>query len=391
LGPLPPDLASQELVRAAWEGLDPHKVWDAHAHLAGTGDSTSGIRIHPDMQSLAGLSEYARRLFFMNAACAVDGKPSVDAAYMGRMRSLVDAFPPGFKVLLFAFERVFNARGEIQWDSTALYVPDAYARDLARTHPQRFEWVASIHPYRRDCVVALEEAARDGARAVKWLPAAMGIDPASPQCDDFYAAAARLGMPLITHAGLERAVPGSDRQEWGNPLRLRRALDAGVRVVVAHCASMGEDRDLDAGLYGPYVSSFDLFARLMGEKRFEGRLFGDISAITQAVRARIALARILRSGEWHPRLLNGSDYPLPGLMPIFSVDALVAEGLLDAAAAPVLSRIRRHNAMLFDFVTKRLVAVEGKRLPASVFETRGFFARAGPPRGALNRTAQKIR
>ena len=37
----------------------------------------------------------------------------------------------------------------------------------------------------------------------------------------------------------------------GNPLRLRRALDAGVRVVVAHCASMGQDRDLDAGANGP--------------------------------------------------------------------------------------------------------------------------------------------
>ena len=50
---------------------------------------------------------------------------------------------------------------------------------------------------------------------------------------------------LIAHGGLERAVLGREAHDFGNPLRLRRALDAGVRVVVAHCASMGEDRDLD--------------------------------------------------------------------------------------------------------------------------------------------------
>ena len=86
----------------------------------------------------------------------------------------------------------------------------------------------------------------------------------------------------------------------------------------------------------------------------------------------------MRTPAWHARLLNGSDYPLPGLMPIFSPDSLVAAGLLDASAAPVLTEIRKHNVLLFDFVTKRALRAEGKRLPASVFETRGFF---DAPRG----------
>ncbi len=73
------------------------------------------------------------------------------------------------------------------------------------------------------------------------------------------------GIPIVSHAGLERAVIGVDRQDYGNPLRLRRALDAGVRVVVAHCASMGQDRDIDKGPNGPYVDSFELFSRLLDE------------------------------------------------------------------------------------------------------------------------------
>jgi mannonate dehydratase len=279
----------------------------------------------------------------------------------------------GVKLLLFAFERAYGEDGRRQDALTSLYVPDGYARELAREHSRYFEWVASIHPYRADCVAALEEAKRDGARAVKWLPGAMGMDPASPRCDRFYEAAARLNLPVISHAGLERAVLGTDTQDYGNPLRLRRALDAGVRVVVAHCASMGRDRDLDQGPNGPLVDSFSLFARLMQEKKYEKKLFGDISAMTQVTRAGPALAKVVEQEDWHPRLLNGSDYPLPGVMPIFSVDYLVSLKLVQETAAPVLKEIRTYNPLLFDFVLKRHLRSNGKALTKNIFETRPFF------------------
>jgi mannonate dehydratase len=204
----------------------------------------------------------------------------------------------------------------------------------------------------------------------------MGMDPGSPRCDRFYEAAARLKLPVISHAGLERAVLGTDTQDFGNPLRLRRALDAGVRVVVAHCASMGEDRDLDKGESGPYVDSFALFSRLFENRKYEKNLFGDISAMTQVTRAGPALAKVVEREEWHPRLLNGSDYPLPGVMPIFSVDYLVSLKLVEESAAPVLKEIRTYNPLLFDFVLKRHLRSKGKSLANGVFETRSFFAAA---------------
>jgi len=46
-------------VRAAWDGLDATKVWDAHAHLVGTGDSGSGITVNPAMESLLDPAQYA--------------------------------------------------------------------------------------------------------------------------------------------------------------------------------------------------------------------------------------------------------------------------------------------------------------------------------------------
>jgi predicted TIM-barrel fold metal-dependent hydrolase len=207
---------------------------------------------------------------------------------------------------------------------------------------------------------------------VKWLPSAMGIDPASSRCDRFYEVLSKNHIPLIAHAGLERAVLGREAHDFGNPLRLRRALEAGVRVVIAHCASMGQDQDFDRGPNGPYVDSFSLFVRVF--ERYPS-CYGDISAMTQVNRAGPALVRVVEEQGWHARLLNGSDYPLPGIMPIFSVDYLVSLGMIEASAADVLREIRLHNPLLFDFVLKRSLRSGGKSLAARVFETRGFFMR----------------
>lgn len=372
---LPRRLAAHELVREAWDGIDASRVWDSHAHLIGTGDSGSGIFVNPQTDSLLNPGQYARRLFLLNAGCVHDAPESVDRAYVERMRNLIDGMRPGAKLLLYAFERAYAESGAPDLAHTVFHVPDGYARDVARKYPDYFEWVASIHPYRKDAIEAIEQAKRDGARAVKWLPSAMGIDPASVRCERFYEALSKNNVPLVAHGGLERAVLGREAHDFGNPLRLRRALDAGVRVVVAHCASIGEDRDLDRGPNGPYVESFALFERLMGNSHYQNLLHGDISAMTQINRAGPALARVVENEGWHARLLNGSDYPLPGVMPIFSVDYLVSLKLVEASAAPVLKEIRLHNPLLFDFVLKRSLRSNGKAFAASVFETSLFFVR----------------
>ncbi len=377
---LPPALAQHPLVQAAWQGLNADEVWDCHAHLFGSGDSGEGLWVNPQMESLLSPLQLVQRLFYLNASCAHDAPGRVDESVVERLLNLVDGLRPGVKLLLFAFDWAHDDEGRQLPERSTFHVPDAYARRVAQGHPGEFEWAASIHPYRADAVAALEHAAAHRARAVKWLPPAQNIDPASSRCAAFYAAMARLDLPLITHAGEEKAVHGSDAQALGNPLKLRRALDAGVRVVVAHCASLGKGADLDAGAHAPPRDNFELFARLLGEARFVGRIFGDLSALPQLNRLRV-LRELLAHPEWHPRLLNGSDYPLPGVMPIFSVDKLVEAQLLDPAAASVLKTLRQYNPLLFDFVLKRSLRWEGRRFAAGVFETRRFFDahRATPP------------
>ena len=374
---LPRDPAIEQAILDAWNGIDPAAVWDCHAHLGGDGDSASGIWLHPAMASFERSMLYAQRLLYLNAACTGGMRGHVDDGFVTRLLRLLDGMQPGVKVVLLAMDWYHTEHGEPSRDTTAVHVPNDYAMAVASRHPQRFEWAASIHPYRADCVGALRAARAAGARAIKWLPPTMGIDPGSARCDAFYAELARLGLPLITHAGRESAVHFGAQQDLGNPLRLRRALDQGVRVVGAHCATLGKDRDIDRGEHGPYVDSFTLFARLMDDARYGALLHGDLSAIAQVNRAGPYLAYLLARTDWHPRLLNGSDYPLPGVMPIHSMSQMVRLGILDPDMAPVLAVIRERNSLLFDFVLKRHLRLGSIRLPNSVFETRAFFENAG--------------
>ena len=369
---LPGELAGNDLVAAAWEGVAADRFWDCHAHLLGLGDSGGGAWVNPDMRELTHPILYAQYAFFLNAAC-VDESSQIDHDYVGRLLSNLAGLAAGARIMLLAFDYAYDADGRRLTERSSFHVPNSYARDVARRHPDRLEWIASIHPYREDAVSALEDAVRGGAKAVKWLPPSMNIDPASPRCDAFYEALARLDLPLLSHGGLERAVHVPGAQALGNPLRLRRALEHGVRVIVAHCAALGDGEDLDAGANAPRVANFELFARLMGEPRYENRLFGDISAMTQLNRIGSALDTVLERDDWHDRLINGSDYPLPGVFPLFSMTAMVERGYIDEHEADTIRAIRPHNPLLFDFVLKRTIRHAGKRFAASVFETRGVF------------------
>ncbi len=372
--PIPEHLLRQDWVRDAWTGLDPSQVWDLHVHLLGAGDEGDGAWVNPAMRSLAHPFERIHFELYANAACADTSANQLASRYVERLLALHRAYPPGARLALLAMDYFHDEAGVRSPERTMFRISDGYAQRIAAQHPERFEWIASIHPYRQDCVEALERAAARRARAVKWIPSMMGIDPASPRCDRFYAALARLDLPLLTHGGEEHPLRGSSSPEFNNPLALRRPLEHGVRVVIAHCASAGVCLDTDRGRNAPAVECFTLFSRLMDDARFEGRLFGDLAAVAESSRVDSALARIIGNSAWHGRLLNGSDYPLPGFMPAVSLSRLVEAGHLIADRAPVLREIRQHNPLLFDFLLKRQLAVDGVRLPAPAFETARFFA-----------------
>jgi predicted TIM-barrel fold metal-dependent hydrolase len=203
---------------------------------------------------------------------------------------------------------------------------------------------------------------------VKWLPNAMGINPSDERCDPFYRKMKELNLVLLSHTGEEKAVEAEEDQLLGNPLHLRRPLEHGVRVIAAHCAGLGENPDLESP-DRKMTPNFDLFMRLMSEKKYEGLLFGDISATTQVNRLGLPLTTIISRTDLHHRLVNGSDYPLPAINVVISTRALVRRGYINRDERSWLNEIYHCNPMLFDFVLKRTMRAPGteNRLPGSVF------------------------
>lgn len=371
---LPKHLREHELIKASWENIDSTQVWDCHTHLIGMGDSESGIWLNPDMKSLLNPVLYTKFKFYINGSCAIPTDyESLDEAFVNRLLQLHKDLPVGFRYCLLAFDYHHNEKGEIVKDYSTFYTPNEYAASLAKKYPNQFEWIASIHPYRHDALEALEFAINNNARAVKWLPAAMGITPDSPRCDSFYEALLKHDMPLLTHVGAEQAVevPGGEKNE--NPLLFRRALDHGVRVIFAHCATLGESVDLDKGNNAQPIPNIDLFARMMNEKKYEKLLYGDVSAITQVNRDKEIVEKIVTSEDWHHRLLYGSDYPLPGVIPVFSPHNFSDWGHLPETEATLLAEIREYNPILFDLMLKRRLRINGKQFSTKLFESRRFF------------------
>jgi len=381
--PLPERISQHKIIRAAWEGIIPAQFWDCHVHLVGVGDGGTGARINPTMQTPLHPIQYVQYQFYLNAACA-EHVENVDETFIKHLMrvqdGLVNTCPTPIdhfnrpKLMMLAFDQVYDENGNKKTEDTAFYIPNSYTRNLAQRYPDRYEWIASIHPYRKDGLQALRWCVANGARAVKWLPSAMGINPQSPLCDWFYDEMARHKLPLLVHAGGELAVSGAGGQQLGNPLNLRRPLDRGVKVIVAHCASSGSGIDLDQGENGPSVSNFSLFARLMNDNKYEQNLFGDISAITQINRVGLALETILVNKHWHARIINGSDYPLPAIMPLFSLKWLQFKKYITAQEADLLAEIRPYNPLLFDFILKRTLRFQGHAMPVAFFNTRPHFS-----------------
>src|SRR3989344_8480855 len=102
-GALPRALADHELVQAAWHDIDPLQVWDGHVHLAGLGDSGSGMWASPKMNTLRHPFQWLQKKFYLNASCT-ERPGETDRDYVSRLLALLEDFRPGPKLLLLAFD-----------------------------------------------------------------------------------------------------------------------------------------------------------------------------------------------------------------------------------------------------------------------------------------------
>ncbi len=356
-----------DLLKRAWEDIDPDRLIDYHTHVAGLGTDGTEAFINARMLSWAHPFHRVKFAVYLTAY-GVRNEKHTDSKLVARIVDLVRHTPLHGRHRLLAFDRNHNPDGSVNLAKTEFYVPNEYVFDLADRFPDLFLPAMSVHPFRPDALMELEKWALRGCRILKWLPNAMGINPSDPRCDPFYQKMKELGIVLLSHGGEEKAVEAAEDQKLGNPLLLRRPLDLGVKVIVAHCAGLGENEDLDS-LARERRTNFEFFLRLMDENKYEGLVFGEISAMTQFNRIGTPLTTMLQREDLHPRLINGSDYPLPAINILVRTGPLVKAGYITTEERKLLNEIYHFNPLLYDFALKRCVRIPGtgRRFPGSVF------------------------
>lgn len=266
-------------------------IIDLHCHVAGIGAGDSGCFISPELRRNFRFRIYLEAFGVTEKEVEEHG----DALIPKRISERVAESRHVGKVVLLAMDGVMDPDGRLDTNRTEVYVPNEFVA-AASVRWTNLLFGASIHPRRSDALERLDWAAAHGAVLVKWLPPIMDIDPADPANIPFFDRMRTHNMPLLTHTGLERSFTTA-KEDLGDPLRLRLALEHGVTVIAAHAAWDGEHEEERN------------FLRLLRLMREFPNLHADISSLTQVNKIG-ALAEVLSAEECRGRLVYGSDFPL---------------------------------------------------------------------------------
>jgi predicted TIM-barrel fold metal-dependent hydrolase len=358
---------AKKLVDNAFKGLDMKRVVDTHLHVVGLGKGGTGVWVNPAMSKWwRHPGKYNRFRVYLSAS-GVKDQEKADQQYVERLVALHKNMPKPFKSRLLAFDYHYNLDGTINWEHSEFHVPNEYVWSLHKKYPQYFVPVISVHPYRKDAIKELTKWAKKGVRFVKWLPNAMGMDPASKRVTAFYKTMKKYNMVLISHGGEEKAVEGEQFQELGNPQRLKLPLDLGVKVQVSHLSSRGHCKDHENG--DKLETCSKLFWRMFRDRKYRKNLFSEMSSLIIFERLGEPLDTILAERKFYKRVGYGSDYPLPAINFIYRTGDMVEKGYINEKEAEGLNEIYGINPLLFNFVAMRTLKhpKTGKKLPAEAF------------------------
>ena len=275
---------------------------DCHVHLTGASEHGGGNPLRRGINRLG-----ARHLERSLGLQKVSDPDERDRIYADRLAEMVAGSEIDRAVLL-AFDQVYSQGGEPLPGKTYLHVDNDRAARIRDAHPDAFLLGASVHPYRADALDELERVSELGAVLIKLLPNSHGFDPSNERIGPFYRKLADLDLTLLIHAGYEHTLPVID-QRFGDPLRLRSALEIGATVIVAHCGTAGRFHVKET--FGAFL---DLAATYPN-------CYGDTSSFTNFWRSQYMLQlldpeKLQRKYSVVPedpfaKLVHGSDYPIP--------------------------------------------------------------------------------
>jgi predicted TIM-barrel fold metal-dependent hydrolase len=269
-------------------------IVDCHVHVCAT---------TPGHGSVSPRLRKSTAFWFMRWRLALPGDKDqelLERTIEAKLVETINGTPEIDKVVVLAFDAVYDREGRFDANNTHLYVTNDYAWELAQRHPKLL-FGASVHPYRKDAVAELERCVGRGAVLLKWLPIVQNLNPADERCIPFYEALAHHRLPLLCHTGGEVALPNLDRSV-ADPALLVPALQRGVTVIAAHCGT--RSRLFETGFLPTFVRMAHDYEHF----------YGDTAALNLPMRS-YAYDAILQDEVVCRKLLHGSDWPIITIPP----------------------------------------------------------------------------
>jgi hypothetical protein len=281
----------------------PDPVIDVHVHMVAK--DAPGCKLSARMLTSLPFTYVVLRNPRYAARLALDFDRTVADLIVGAAKEteLVD------KVVLLAMDGVYRD-GHLDDGRTHFLVSNDLVRGIAAQNPDKVLWGASVNPTRGEAVAVLKEclSAVPPPALMKWIPNSQEFHPYCDVPDEFYECLRENNLPLLCHTGVEHAVHVDrrpiDYQGYGNPRNLCRALDMGVTVIAAHCATKYFPWEQYDGLY-----ELGEMMRLAGTSKPDWELYADVSAMCSLSRAAVIDDVLQQIPE--DRMLLGSDHPVP--------------------------------------------------------------------------------
>jgi len=267
----------------------------ADCHIHAIAFDSEATRNYGNITSAGGMRKYSHSYIARYHGLNLKS-PDFNELYFTNLDSQVKHSRAVKKGIVFGLDGIYDARGKLDRQRTCFMITNDYVYDMVKKK-KNLRFAASINPLRKDALAELEKSIERKTALVKLLPNAQDFSPDNPKLKKFYRAIAAKKIPLLVHTGYEFALK-STNQSYGQPEKFRMALDEGVTLIAAHGGATG-------------LVFVELFKKtLLDLVRRYPDFYLDISALSIATRT--GIIPFLRScPELKPRLLFGTDYPLP--------------------------------------------------------------------------------
>jgi predicted TIM-barrel fold metal-dependent hydrolase len=223
------------------------------------------------------------------------------------------------KACLFGVDSRLDEQGEEVLRDKTICAMTEDVLTVAQRHTEAFIPFLSVNPRRRNALDLIDEYVERGCRGAKFLQNFWAVDLNDERFIPYYEKLASHHLPLIIHVGSEYTISSDARYEGIDMLNL--PLKCGVTVIAAHMGlgrvihKIRPWRNLSRQ---PRHFDSDYFQLLEMLERHDN-LYADVSAILVPLRAR-ALRHLAEQKQVHPKILFGSDFPVPYTIRINSYD-----------------------------------------------------------------------